>query len=86
MINENDGIGKCGLDNSFFNLDPLINRDHATFDKILIPGINRYQIPEEAPITKNERNAEDTYRHSFITCSIPEFKRRLMLKKFIDMM
>ena len=86
MLNEQDKIGRCALDSTFFNRDSLSDRDHKTFDRIMTPGINRCHMPAESPVSKNEREAEDTYRHSFINCEIPEFKRRHLLQKFIDMM
>jgi len=43
-------------------------------------------MPEKPKISDKHRNAEDTYRHSFISCDVKEFERRLQLKKFIQMM
>ena len=51
ILNENDHIGKCALDQTFFNLDSNNKRDHQAFDNILVPGINRHAIPKVAPIS-----------------------------------
>ena len=77
MINETDRIEKSALDKTFFNLDALSKRDRKVFSKILVPGIERHLMPATAPVSTNERDAESTYRHSFINCEFPEFKRRL---------
>jgi len=41
IINESDAIMKSGRDKSFFNLDLLVERDHMTFNRIKLPGIDR---------------------------------------------
>jgi len=43
-------------------------------------------MPKDAKVSKILRNAENTYLNSFVKCDTPEFNRRLLLKKFIDMM
>jgi hypothetical protein len=45
IIDVNDGIFVRGLQTAMKNRDPVVKREHQTFDRIKFQGIDRYQMP-----------------------------------------
>ena len=86
IYDETDYIGRYALENRLQNDDLSQMREHKTFDKIKIPGIDRNQMPEKPEKSENLRKAEKSQMHPFISFEVSDFERFSLLEAFENMM
>ena len=80
----NDKILGRALKSQFRSQQTVVEREHAIFDRIKFPGVDRHQMPAFATKSANLRKKEKCEYYPFINTDIPEFERRLILDKFED--
>ncbi|EGR34511.1 hypothetical protein IMG5_009200 [Ichthyophthirius multifiliis] len=76
IIDENDLIENKSFNLHLNNFDIISIREKSLFKNILLPGVNRFQMPQQPTKNEPQRKAEKTQLYSFITSDVIEFERR----------
>jgi len=86
IINEADVIAIKSQDDRLASQELLGERNHQTFDRLMVPGFDRHLMPSHPEKSEPLRKAQKAQMYPFISFEVSDFERFQLLESFENML